>query len=184
MKASIRDIPRLPQSQIKPTRLQSRDDDRHITSQKRIRTESVPARSDLTVMPAYLPDTLQSAKSPLQKISLKTTDTSRDFLHSKPVDQRGRCGLQNSGNNCFMNSALQCLSNVPDLTEYILEKGITNILNTTNDLGTHGKLALAYAKLIKVIWSGEQTTADGSAIKRYVSELSSRFMGYKPTRLA
>ncbi|CAF4704146.1 unnamed protein product, partial [Rotaria sp. Silwood2] len=64
-----------------------------------------------------------------------------------------------------MNSALQCLSNVPDLTEYILENDVTKILNTTNDLGTHGKLAVAYANLIKAMWSGKQTIAEGSAVK-------------------
>ncbi|CAF1351283.1 unnamed protein product [Adineta steineri] len=77
-----------------------------------------------------------------------------------------------------MNSAIQCLSNVSDLTEYILKNDVTTILNTTNDLGTHGKLALAYADLIKNMWSGKQTITEGSLVKRYVSELSPRFAGY------
>ena len=33
---------------------------------------------------------------------------------------KGICGLQNLGNTCFMNSGLQCLSNIPELTKYFL----------------------------------------------------------------
>ena len=34
----------------------------------------------------------------------------------------GATGLSNLGNTCFMNSALQCISNAQPLTKYFLEK--------------------------------------------------------------
>ncbi len=120
----------------------------------------------------------QSSESCSQEIPCEMKSTFRDFLLQSTDVQRGQCGLRNIGNTCFMNSALQCLSNVSDLTEYILENDVTGILNTTNDLGTNGKLALAYATLIKEMWSGKQTIAEGSDVKRYVSQLSPRFSGY------
>lgn len=38
---------------------------------------------------------------------------------------KGVCGLTNLGNTCYMNSALQCLSNTPQLSKYFLGKEMT-----------------------------------------------------------
>ncbi|GAN08057.1 ubiquitin carboxyl-terminal hydrolase 4-like [Mucor ambiguus] len=65
----------------------------------------------------------------------------------------GLHGLQNLGNTCYMNSALQCLSNTPQLTRYFLSGEYRRDLNTSNALGLDGDLAEAYAKLLRDIWT-------------------------------
>lgn len=43
----------------------------------------------------------------------------------------GLAGLNNLGNTCFMNSALQCLSNTVQLTNYFLSNEYLGDVNAT-----------------------------------------------------
>ncbi|XP_053617981.1 ubiquitin carboxyl-terminal hydrolase 20 [Plodia interpunctella] len=62
----------------------------------------------------------------------------------------GLVGLQNMGNTCYMNAALQALSNTAPLTSYFLECGAAvAILAADKKPG----LSRAYQKLIKEMWS-------------------------------
>lgn len=68
----------------------------------------------------------------------------------------GLVGLQNIANTCYMNAALQALSNTPPLTSYFLECG--NIIEANYDMAAPTSsqrktgLAKSYYRLVKDMW--------------------------------
>jgi ubiquitin carboxyl-terminal hydrolase 4/11/15 len=54
-----------------------------------------------------------------------------------------------------MSSVVQCLSNTEVVTKYFLFDIYINHINRRNSLGTHGRLACAFADLLNELWLGE-----------------------------
>ncbi|CAD8146174.1 unnamed protein product [Paramecium pentaurelia] len=91
---------------------------------------------------------------------------------------KGICGLSNLGNTCFMNSSLQCLSNVTELTEYMIYNTYLQDLNEKNPLGTGGKLACNYAELLKDLYESTSTSVAPWNVKKVIGQQAPQFNGY------
>ncbi|KAL3924746.1 MAG: hypothetical protein SGILL_000856 [Bacillariaceae sp.] len=87
----------------------------------------------------------------------------------------GAVGMHNLGNSCFLNSIIQCLNHIEPLTQYFLGGAFAKELNTKNPLGSGGRVATAYATLLKEIWSGDYSALAPRLLKQTVASFAPQF---------
>uniref|UniRef100_A0A8C5FT05 Ubiquitin carboxyl-terminal hydrolase n=1 Tax=Gadus morhua TaxID=8049 RepID=A0A8C5FT05_GADMO len=104
---------------------------------------------------------------------------SSSYNYRDSQSQPGLCGLSNLGNTCFMNSALQCLSNASALTDYFLNDQYEVELNRENPLGMRGEIAEAYAELVKQMWLSRSNYVAPRTFKTQVGRFAPQFSGYQ-----
>lgn len=92
----------------------------------------------------------------------------------------GKCGLNNLGNTCYMNSALQCLVHLPELNNYFLYDLHLRELNRANPLGYKGDIAVAFSGLLhKLFGPAARGPVNPRDFKYTAGRHSSVFHGYQ-----
>ncbi|SPO02727.1 uncharacterized protein DNG_05402 [Cephalotrichum gorgonifer] len=90
----------------------------------------------------------------------------------------GAVGLQNLGNTCYMNSALQCVRSVEELTKYFLSEEYVEEINQDNVLGFHGKMAMAYGNLLRDIYHSSYDSVRPSSFKSTTGQCRPTFASW------
>lgn len=89
----------------------------------------------------------------------------------------GLKGILNLGNQCYMNSGLQCLLHLPPLIWHYLVFDVKQI-NNKAVFGLQGQLTLAWIEVCKSMWSSNSCAITPDIFKEMIGKYNSTFSNY------
>uniref|UniRef100_A0A7N6AND4 Ubiquitin carboxyl-terminal hydrolase n=1 Tax=Anabas testudineus TaxID=64144 RepID=A0A7N6AND4_ANATE len=102
-------------------------------------------RPALVAVPAT-PHHCKSVGHPLKAVPIAVAEEEGSESEEDELKPRGLTGMKNIGNSCYMNAALQALSNCPPLTQFFLD--CSGLVRTDKKPA----LCKSYQKLISELW--------------------------------
>ena len=78
-----------------------------------------------------------------------------------------------------MNSAVQCVSNVPSLVSYFLNGEWKEDVNKDNKLGSKGAMSSSYEDLLKQMYCNKFTCIVPRDLKTTIGKFAPQFQGYE-----
>ena len=97
------------------------------------------------------------------------------FFPPKP----GVTGLNNLGNTCYMNAAIQCVSNTKILATYFNSDCHDRELNRVNPLGYKGQVAKRFGDLVKEMWAAKARSLAPIKMRWTIGHHNASFAGFQ-----